>query len=73
MNENTFVDNFFFCLDICLSHCFSFLSAFCLHFKIIRHIVKLLIAVQHIFVEVQLKKENLTVFFGARMWVSKMV
>ena len=42
MNENTFVDSFFFCLYLFLSHCYFLLSAFYLlsHFKIIRCIEK---------------------------------
>ena len=50
MNENTFVDNVFFCVDIFLSFC---------RFKMIRCIVKSLITIQRIFVEAHLKIEKL--------------
>ena len=63
MNENTFVGNFFFHLNIFLSHFFLFFLHFCFlsHFEIFRCIVKLLIVT---FVEIQLNKENLKSVFG---------
>ena len=53
MNENTHY--FLFCLHFCLLR----------NFEIIRYTVKSLFAIQHIFVEVQLKKENLKNVFWA--------
>ena len=60
MNENTFVENFFFDFNI-LSHVFLFFLHFCLlsHFKIVC-IVKSLLAT---FVEIQLKKRKLKRYF----------
>ena len=57
MNKNTYADNFFFPLDVFFLIVFLFGRYFCLlrHFEIIRCIVKSLIAIQHIFVAVQLK------------------
>ena len=77
MDENTFVDNFF-CINIFLSHYFSLLTSFLSwNFKIITGIIKSLIAIQHIFVEVQLKKEKLkSVFwvpgFGCPIWYTSL-
>ena len=75
MNEYNFVHYFFFCFDL-LPHCFSLLSAFLcskslqnnqMHCKIFYHYFNVL------FVEIQLKKENLkSVFwvpeFGCPNW-----
>ena len=82
MNGNAFIDNFLlfyffnfstsFCLDV-----FFFFLHFCLlsHFEMIRYIVKSLSLLQRFFVEMQLKKENLTstYFLGARVWALKPV
>ena len=59
MNENTFVDNFFFHFNVFLSHYES-------HYEIIRYMMKLLVAT---FVEINLKKENLR----SVLWVPKLV
>ena len=78
MDENTFADNFFFCINIFLSHYFSLLTSFLSwNFEIITGIMKSLIAIQHVFVEVQLKKEKLkSVFwvqvFGCTIWYTSL-
>ena len=70
MNENTFVDGFFFRSKLFLTHCFSLLSAFLssksfwgneIHCGIIDRYVN------EFFVEIQLKNENLISVF----WVPK--
>ena len=81
LNEHTIVDSFF-SRFVFLSYCFFFCLHFCLfchlsHFKIIRYIVKSLIATSSFFfLEIHMKKENLeSVFMGAQRGipVSQMV
>ena len=71
MNENTFVDSFFFGFNVFWLHLFSLLSHFCLlsHFEIIRSIAKLLITTSTYFLlKHNRKKENVkSVFLCLRL------
>ena len=73
MNEKTFADNFFFYLDVFLSHFFSLLSAF-LSSKPFRKNYTHCEVTDATFVDIQLQKENLkNIFLGARIWAPKLV
>ena len=64
MNEKTFADNFFFYLDVFLSHFFSLLSAF-LSSKPFRKNYTHCEVTDATFVDIQLQKENLKNIFWA--------
>ena len=75
MNENTFLDSFIFCFNHFLSHCFSVLSAFLSSssFQNNQRHCEIIDCFFNVFVEIQLKIENLKCFLGARVWVPKPV
>ena len=75
MNENTFLDSFIFCFNLFLSHCFSVLSAFLSSssFQNNQRHCEIIDCYFNVFVEIQLKIENLKCFLGARVWVPKPV
>ena len=64
MNENTFINSFFFCINLLVSLFFSSNCCLLSHFEIIICILKSLTAtLMYFFVEIQLKKENIESIF----------